>query len=168
MAVQMELARIIISDNNEQQIVYLKEVDGDRQFPIVIGYFEATSINRRVQGQHTPRPLTHDLLANAIDALGANGTITLRTRRDGECVLVDIADTGPGIPPEARAHVFEPFFTTKGVGQGTGLGLETARRIVEERHGGTLSFDTGERGTTFHVWLPLNLPTPGETETDNE
>jgi signal transduction histidine kinase len=96
-----------------------------------------------------------NLLDNAIDAVGEAGTITLETRRDGECILVEIADTGPGIPAEARARVFEPFFTTKQVGQGTGLGLDTARRVVQERHGGTLSFDTGERGTTFHVWLPL-------------
>jgi signal transduction histidine kinase len=96
-----------------------------------------------------------NLLANAIDALGEQGTITVRTRRDGDCVVVDIADTGPGIPGDVRPHVFEPFFTTKDVGHGTGLGLDTARRIVEERHGGSLAFDTGDRGTTFHVWLPL-------------
>ena len=62
--------RIIISENNEQQIIYLKEVDGERTFPIVIGFFEATSIDRRVRGQTTPRPLTHDLLASAIEQLG--------------------------------------------------------------------------------------------------
>ena len=99
-----------------------------------------------------------NLLANAIEALGERGTITLRTRRDGECVLVDIADTGPGIPPDVRSHIFEPFFTTKDVGQGTGLGLDTARRIVQDRHGGSMSFETGDRGTTFHVWLPFHPP----------
>jgi signal transduction histidine kinase len=96
-----------------------------------------------------------NLLDNAIDALGETGAITVRTRREGECIVVDIADTGPGIAPEARAHVFEPFFTTKDVGHGTGIGLDTARRIVQERHGGSLTFDTGDGGTTFHVWLPL-------------
>jgi len=68
---------------------------------------------------------------------------------------MDIADDGPGIPGDARARVFEPFFTTKAVGSGTGLGLDTARRIVEERHTGSLTFDTGADGTTFHVRLPL-------------
>ncbi len=102
MPVQMELSRIIISDNNDQQIVYLKEVDGDRRFPIVIGIFEATSINRRVQGHSTPRPLTHDLLASAIEQLG--GEIQdiyiselkdhtyfakLRIRHEGELIEVD-------------------------------------------------------------------------------
>jgi signal transduction histidine kinase len=99
-----------------------------------------------------------NLLANAIDAVGEEGTITIRTRRDGECAVVDIADTGPGIPADVREHVFEPFFTTKDVGEGTGLGLDTARRIVEERHGGSLTFDTSEQGTIFHVWLPLHPP----------
>jgi signal transduction histidine kinase len=99
-----------------------------------------------------------NLLANAIEAMGNEGTITVRTRLDGECVVVDIGDTGPGIPPGDRAHIFEPFFTTKDVGEGTGLGLDTARRVVEERHGGSLTFDTGEDGTTFHVWLPLHPP----------
>ena len=60
--------------------------------------------------------------------------------------------------------MFEPFYTTKDVGKGTGLGLDTARRIVEERHGGSLAFDTDENGTTFHVWLPLQPPTPTATE----
>jgi signal transduction histidine kinase len=96
-----------------------------------------------------------NLIDNAIDAVGDTGTITLRTSRDGDCVLVDIADTGPGISDEVRRHVYEPFFTTKEVGRGTGLGLDTARRIVEERHEGSLGFDTGEQGTTFHVWLPI-------------
>ena len=106
-----------------------------------------------------------NLLDNAIDALGSTGTITLHTRRDGGCIVVDIADTGPGIPAEARSHVFEPFYTTKDVGKGTGLGLDTARRIVEERHNGSLTFDTSENGTTFHIWLPLQPPTPTATET---
>jgi signal transduction histidine kinase len=100
-----------------------------------------------------------NLLANAIDALGERGTITLHTSLDGECVLVDIADTGPGIAPDIQDRVFEPFFTTKDVGQGTGLGLDTARRIIQDRHGGSLTFDTSERGTTFHVWVPLQPPT---------
>ncbi|HTP19557.1 MAG TPA: ATP-binding protein [Solirubrobacteraceae bacterium] len=106
-----------------------------------------------------------NLLDNAIDALGSTGTITLRTRRDGSCIVVDIADTGPGIPAEARSHVFEPFYTTKDVGKGTGLGLDTARRIVQERHGGSLAFDTSEQGTTFHVWLPIQPTTPPPRET---
>ena len=71
MLVEMELTRIIISDIGEQQVIYLKEVDGDRTFPILIGLFEATSIDRRVRKEALPpRPLTHDLLKNAIEELG--------------------------------------------------------------------------------------------------
>jgi len=70
MPVQMQLSRIIISEINEQQVIYLKEVDGDRQFPILIGIFEATSIDRRVRGKRAPRPLTHDLLVSVVEALG--------------------------------------------------------------------------------------------------
>jgi signal transduction histidine kinase len=96
-----------------------------------------------------------NLLDNAIDALGERGTITLSTHRDGQCVQVDIADDGPGIAPEARAHIFDPFFTTKDVGQGTGLGLDTARRIVADRHRGTIAVDSEPGRTVFHVRLPL-------------
>jgi len=105
-----------------------------------------------------------NLLDNAIDAVGDTGTITVRTRRDGACILVEITDTGPGIAPDARPHVFEPFFTTKPVGRGTGLGLDTARRIVVERHAGSLTFDTGDHGTTFRVWLALEQEIARETE----
>lgn len=70
MLIQMELARIIISELNDQQVVYLREVDGERSFPILIGIFEATSINRHVKGEVAQRPLTHDLLRHAIEQLG--------------------------------------------------------------------------------------------------
>ena len=102
MPVQMKLSRIIISEINEQQIIYLREVDGDRQFPILIGIFEATSIDRRVKDHRPPRPLTHDLLVNAIETLGGeldSVVITelrdhtyfanLRVRHEGELVEID-------------------------------------------------------------------------------
>ena len=95
-----------------------------------------------------------NLVDNAIGALGDHGTITISTGLDGPCVRVDIADDGPGIAPADRAHVFDPFFTTKDVGQGTGLGLDTARRIVVERHRGSIDFDSEPGRTVFHVWLP--------------
>ena len=100
-----------------------------------------------------------NLLANAIQALGDSGTITISTQRDGPCIRVDIADDGPGIPPETLERIFDPVFTTKGVGQGTGLGLDTARRIVEERHNGTLGVESEPGNTVFHVWLPLDATT---------
>jgi signal transduction histidine kinase len=97
-----------------------------------------------------------NLLANAIEALSDSGTIEIATARDGICARVDIADTGPGIPDVIRDRVFDPFFTTKDVGEGTGLGLDTARRIVTERLGGSIDFDSTPGRTVFHVWLPLD------------
>jgi signal transduction histidine kinase len=97
-----------------------------------------------------------NLLANAIEALGESGTIEIDTTRDGACARVDVIDDGPGIPPEIRDRVFDPFFTTKGVGEGTGLGLDTARRIVNERLGGSIQLESEPGRTVFHVWLPLD------------
>ncbi|MEA2442402.1 MAG: hypothetical protein QOH76_3826 [Thermoleophilaceae bacterium] len=96
-----------------------------------------------------------NLLDNAIDALGDSGRITVRTRLDGDCAVVEVSDDGPGIPDEARERIFEPFFTTKPVGTGTGLGLDAARRIVEERHRGTIGVESEPGKTSFQVWLPL-------------
>jgi len=97
-----------------------------------------------------------NLLDNAIDALGDSGTITIRARRDGDCAEVDIEDDGPGIPAEARERIFDPFFTTKEVGRGTGLGLDTARRIVVDRHRGSLNVDSEPGRTVFRVRLPVD------------
>jgi signal transduction histidine kinase len=101
-----------------------------------------------------------NLLANAIEALGESGTIEIDTVRDGPCARVDIVDDGPGIPAEIHERVFDPFFTTKDVGEGTGLGLDTARRIVTERLGGSIELASEPGRTVFHVWLPLDGVTP--------
>jgi uncharacterized protein len=98
----MELTRIIINETSDSHIIFLKEVDGDRMFPIVIGFFEASSIERRVKNVTTQRPLTHDLLANAIDQLGGDLQdiyinelrehtyfAKLRIRHDGDLIEVD-------------------------------------------------------------------------------
>jgi bifunctional DNase/RNase len=100
--VQMELKRIIINEVHDQQVVMLREIDGERSFPIVIGLFEATSIDRRVRNLPSPRPLTHDLVANVIDNLGGDLQdifisdlrehtyfAKLRIRKDGELIEVD-------------------------------------------------------------------------------
>jgi signal transduction histidine kinase len=96
-----------------------------------------------------------NLLDNAIDALGEHGTITIATHADGECAVVEISDDGPGIPEDVASQIFDPFFTTKDVGYGTGLGLATARRIVVERHDGSLTLETEPGHTTFRVRLPF-------------
>jgi signal transduction histidine kinase len=99
-----------------------------------------------------------NLIDNAVDAMDGQGTLTLRTRAEGEWVVVEIADTGVGMPPEVVARAFEPFFTTKDVGRGTGLGLDIARRIVVERHGGLIDIDSPAsegKGTVMRVSLPV-------------
>nr|WP_240896026.1 ATP-binding protein [Kineococcus siccus] len=101
-----------------------------------------------------------NLLDNAAAAMGGRGTLRLRTSRAGERVRVEVADDGPGIPPEARPRVFEAFFTTKGPGAGSGLGLDSSRRIVEDRHHGSIGFTTGPAGTTFAVELPVAQSLP--------
>ena len=97
-----------------------------------------------------------NLLDNAIDALGEQGTITIATRQDGGCAEVDIADDGAGVPTEIRDRVFDPFFTTKEVGRGTGLGLDTSRRIIVERHRGSLTLESAPGRTVFRARLPIN------------
>ncbi|HZQ97016.1 MAG TPA: ATP-binding protein [Candidatus Sulfotelmatobacter sp.] len=95
-----------------------------------------------------------NLIDNAIDAMGGKGELRVRTYREDSCVVVEIADNGPGISPEIRAHIFEPFFTTKGVGEGTGLGLDTVQRIVK-KHRGNVQVSSKPGDTRFQVWLPL-------------
>ena len=93
MSVQMELSRIIISEINDQQVVYLKEVEGDRTFPILIGLFEATSIDRRVKNHQSPRPLTHDLLVASVELLGGGDRLpTVRRDRRGGDLRAEPAD----------------------------------------------------------------------------
>jgi signal transduction histidine kinase len=96
-----------------------------------------------------------NLIHNAVDALGDSGTITIATRRDGACAVVEISDDGPGIAPDCKDRIFESFFTTKEVGKGTGLGLETVRRIVADRHDGSITVESEPGRTTFRVSLPF-------------
>ncbi len=100
-----------------------------------------------------------NLIDNALDAIAGNGTLTVRTALDGDSVLVEVIDTGPGVPEEMRRRVFEPFFTTKGVGQGTGLGLDVSWRVVVNRHGGDLRVVSVPGDTHFQVRLPLRAST---------
>ena len=96
-----------------------------------------------------------NIIDNAVDAMQGKGELRLRVYRDDSCVVVEIGDNGPGIPAEVEAHIFEPFFTTKGVGQGTGLGLDTVQRIVR-KHRGNVQVDSRPGDTRFQIWLPLS------------
>jgi signal transduction histidine kinase len=95
-----------------------------------------------------------NIIDNAIDAMSGKGELRVRTYRDDGCVVVEIGDNGPGISPQVQPHIFEPFFTTKGVGEGTGLGLDTVQRIVK-KHRGNIQVDSRPGNTRFQVFLPL-------------
>ncbi|HEY0453537.1 ATP-binding protein [Actinophytocola sp.] len=120
--------------------------DYDRTLPKVPAY--AAELNQ----------VWTNLIDNALDAVAGDGTVTIRTALDGDSALVEVIDTGPGVPPELRRRVFEPFFTTKGVGQGTGLGLDVSWRVVVNRHGGDLRVTSSPGDTHFQVRVPLRAP----------
>jgi signal transduction histidine kinase len=96
-----------------------------------------------------------NLIDNAIDAMDGDGTLRISTRVDSGSLVVEIADSGPGMPPDVQARAFDPFYTTKEVGKGTGLGLDISRRIVVERHHGEISIDSKPKETVMRVRLPL-------------
>ncbi len=104
-----------------------------------------------------------NLIDNAIDAVKAAGKICVGTSLEDDQLVVEIVDDGPGIPPDIQSHMFEPFFTTKSVGTGTGLGLIISNRIVGDRHGGEIEFESRPGETRFKVRLPVHrgqLPSP--------
>ncbi|WP_142191609.1 ATP-binding protein [Streptomyces calvus] len=109
-----------------------------------------------------------NLIDNAVAAMrgpdgqDAEGTLTVRTARDHDRLLVEFRDTGAGIPAEVRDRVFDPFFTTKPVGEGTGLGLDICWRIVVDKHHGSLHFESEPGDTRFQVLLPLTAPAPDD------
>jgi signal transduction histidine kinase len=98
-----------------------------------------------------------NLISNAIEAMQGKGELRVRTARELDRVLVEIGDNGPGIPPDVLPHIFEPFFTTKGVGEGTGLGLDTVCRIVRNHHG-EIRVSSHPGDTRFLVYLPITQP----------
>jgi signal transduction histidine kinase len=95
-----------------------------------------------------------NIIENAIDAMPVQGELQVRTFREDNFVVVEISDNGSGIPPAIMSHIFDPFFTTKGVGEGTGLGLNTVQTIVR-KHGGNVQVDSKPGDTRFQVWLPF-------------
>ncbi len=99
-----------------------------------------------------------NLIDNAVQAMPDGGTLSVRTSREDSCVLVEIGDTGAGVPKQLQAKIFEPFFTTKPVGEGTGLGLDISYRVVTQHHGGDLRVVSVPGDTRFQVRLPLTEP----------
>jgi len=100
-----------------------------------------------------------DAITDVVGRTGCRGTIAVRSRLDGNAAVIEIQDTGGGIPESIRAHIFDPFFTTKEVGKGTGQGLAMARNVIVKGHKGVLDFTTESGvGTTFTIRLPVKPP----------
>lgn len=97
-----------------------------------------------------------NLIDNAVDAMDGKGRIEIKTRQEGDCILVEIIDNGSGIPLDVQSRIFEQFFTTKEAGKGTGLGLDIVRRIVEGQHKGNIRFESRPGETRFQIRLPIN------------
>jgi signal transduction histidine kinase len=135
---------LVLSGKIADSVTVVK--DYDRTLPKIQAY--AAELNQ----------VWTNLIDNAVDAMEGAGTLTIRTARADDCMLVEFGDTGPGIPEDIRRRIFEPFFTTKPVGKGTGLGLDISYRIVVNKHHGDLRVESAPGGTRFQVRLPLQLP----------
>jgi signal transduction histidine kinase len=107
-----------------------------------------------------------NIIENAIEAMQGHGELRIRTFREDDYIVVEIGDSGHGIPPEIKPYIFDPFFTTKGVGEGTGLGLNTVQTIVKKL-GGDIQVISKPGDTRFQVWLPWATPTEPETHLAN-
>ena len=156
---QKDQARVDLNHAIESTLIiarneykYVAEVSTDlAALPLVlchVGDINQAILNIVVNAAHAIESHAHG---------AGKGRITVQTRRDGDSVVVSIADTGGGIPEAIRARIFEPFFTTKERGRGTGQGLAIARSVIEERHGGQLRYETcAGAGTTFFIRLPID------------
>ena len=125
----------------------------------VVREYDRSLPQLKAQGSELNQVWTN-LFDNAIGAMDGKGTLTIRTCLEDGQVKVEIADSGPGIPKDIQHRIFEPFFTTKDVGEGTGLGLDVVHRIVTNRCGGRIDFETGPDGTTFRIRIPVEIACP--------
>ncbi len=137
----LEATLLMLSAKIGKQIRVVK--DYDRTLPQVSAY--ASELNQ----------VWTNIIDNAIQAMAGVGTLTIRTARADDSMLVEIGDTGPGVPEDIRSRIFEPFFTTKPVGQGTGLGLDISWRIIVKKHHGDLRLVSAPGDTRFQIRLPL-------------
>jgi len=146
------MQRVDIHDGIESTLVMLApklaKIEVDRAFGPDIPAFDAYAAELN--------QVWTNLIDNAIDAMEGQGTLRLSTYVEGGSIVVDFSDSGHGMASGVQERAFEPFFTTKEVGKGTGLGLDISRRIVVERHGGEITFDSVPGETTVHVRLPIS------------
>ena len=143
---------LVMMSGKLQGIQVVKEFDPD--LPAIPAY--AAELNQ----------VWTNIIDNAVGAMNGSGTLTLRTRQDGHYAVVEIGDTGPGIPAEIKRRIFEPFFTTKPIGEGTGLGLDISWRIVVKKHHGDLRVESEPGNTVFKIVLPLDPQQEIEAQAD--
>ena len=139
----LENTLIVLSSRLRPNVTVVREYDPD--LPSIQAY-----------GSELSQVWTH-LIDNAVDAMQGDGTITLRTRATADRVVVEVEDTGPGIPPAIQGRVFDAFFTTKAPGEGTGLGLHTVHSVVVEKHFGEIELESDPDHTRFTILLPHHL-----------
>jgi signal transduction histidine kinase len=149
------LQSIDVTEGIDSTLVMLGQKLGDG-VTIVRDY--ATGLPRVEASPAELNQVWTNIIDNAVDAMEGRGTLRISTRADSGHVIIEIADTGPGMPAEVQARAFEAFYTTKDVGQGTGLGLDIARRIIVERHHGEIAIDSRPGQTILRVQLPLTRP----------
>ena len=147
------LQDIDVTDGLESTLVMLGHKIGDR-ITVVREY--GSNVPRIEANPGELNQVWTNLIDNAIDAMEGHGTLRLATSTAKDRVVVEVADTGPGMPPDVQARAFDPFYTTKDVGKGTGLGLDISRRIVVERHHGEITIESRQGATVFRVELPLH------------
>ena len=149
---QGDMAELDIREGLETTLALFSHRLRDRGVVLTREYAPAVP---RIAGSATElNQVWANLVANAIDAAGEHGHVTVRTQLEGTTVIVEVSDDGPGVPAALQDRIWEPFFTTKAVGQGTGLGLDISRRIVEE-HGGEITLESEPGNTRFAVRLPI-------------
>lgn len=140
---------VILHNKLKHGVRVVREFDAD--LPLIQAY--ASELNQ----------VWTNLIDNAIDAMGGQGTLTLRARRAGDRVEVQVEDDGPGVPADIRSKLFDLFFTTKAPGEGTGLGLAISRNIIVKKHGGEFDLESRDGCTRFTVRLPIGVAPDGET-----
>ncbi len=117
-----------------------------------------SSIGEVATDESMVRQILDNLLANALDALPEGGRVRVRTALDSGRALVEVEDSGPGIPPETLARVFDPFFTTKDPGKGSGLGLAISLTLAEALGGALTVESKPDAGSRFRLWIPRRAP----------
>ncbi|MCK8608898.1 PAS domain S-box protein [Agromyces sp. C10] len=140
---------VILHNKLKHGVRVVREFDAD--LPLIQAY--ASELNQ----------VWTNLIDNAIDAMGGQGTLTLRARRAGDRVEVQVEDDGPGVPADIRSKLFDLFFTTKAPGEGTGLGLAISRNIIVKKHGGEFDLESRDGCTRFTARLPIGVAPDGET-----